>query len=117
MADIEITGTYCRDNGKPVSLTVGVGNGHKGRIKVTLDGTQVYKGDPVKNLSIGAGSKLLVESVVTVMSPKLNTIVTYNLRNGKGSEADCSGPGDWMSEKEGEDQGDTMEHKAVFTLK
>jgi len=114
---VEFSDTYCRKDNKSVFLTVEVGNGHLGRMKVELDGIEIYKGDPVTDLEIQAGTKLFVRTNVAVRGQSKNALVTTTLKSGKGSGPDCSGSGIWVQNKELAETGDTVNFDDTFTLK
>src|SRR5687768_13216944 len=82
--------TYLIDNG-PVTLEVMIGEGHKGRIAVLLNGDEVARGDGRVRKVLGAGldgATVEIFSVVSRTGPQPRISVIYRWSGGPRPQQD-----------------------------
>ena len=97
----------------PVLLDACAGEGHKGRLKVSLDGTELTKADEVKALTVGTGAELVGKTLQVLATVTLTntsssrTSVTCTLSGG-------ASPGTFVLDGPTATIGDTVDFQAKF---
>jgi len=111
---VSLETTYHVDSGD-ILLTIAIGDGQLGSSRVSLDGKRVAKGDAIKNLLLGKGSKLVgktitIKSVVTDVNDQTNhTSILYSLRGG-------AAPADYELKATVMEEGDSIIYRATIVL-
>lgn len=112
MSEVFVNETYAVGSG-PVTLTVEIGNGHKGRSKVLLDDTEVARGPGSVTAELGSsleGREVVVISVVNQTNPaSMETCVDYRFSGG-------AAPRTFTATQMVSSRGEGVDYEATFKL-
>jgi hypothetical protein len=112
MSEVFLNETYEAGSG-PVTLTVEIGNGHKGRSKVLLNESQVARGSGTVTADLDngpAGRQVVVITVVNQTNPaSMETCVDYRFSGGLQ-------PRTFTARRAVNAPGEGVDYEATFTL-
>lgn len=90
MSEVFLNETYAAGSG-PVTLTVTIGNGHKGRSKILLNEAEVGRGSGTVRADLGSGApgrEVVVISTVNQTNPaSMETTVEYRFSGGPAAQS------------------------------
>lgn len=112
MSEVFVNGTYVAGSG-PVTLTVEIGNGQKGRSKILLNEVEVARGKGLVTGELGSGAvgrEVVVISVVNQTNPhSMETCVDYRFSGGPA-------PRTFSARQAVSAPGEGVDYEATFTL-
>jgi hypothetical protein len=112
MSEVFVNETYPAGSGT-VTLSVEIGNGHKGRSKILLDDAEVARGSGLVTAQLGSGLAGREVVVITVVNQanrdSMETCVDYRFSGG-------SAPRTFTASQSVSTRGEGVDYEATFKL-